>query len=163
LTGALRRHYVEFTFRYPSAWTRVARRSDPRNFVKVVSDTRAAGIEAENLAVGWFRGGLAAAPALVDEIDADLRRGFPAYTRLSAGPTRFGRYAGYGLRFSSRVVRRGATVRIWGRVVLVADPSGGTGATVFMLASSASPVVRRAADVGIRGELPAIVRSFRFG
>ena len=163
LKGDLRRHYVDFSFRYPSAWTRVPRRQDPLNFVKVVSDTRKAGFEAENFAVGWFRGGLRVAPALLDQINADLRRGFPAYKRLSTGRTRFGRYAGYQLRFSSRVVQGGATTRIWGRVVLVANPSGGNGATVIMLASSASPVVRRVADVGVKGELPGVVRSFRFG
>lgn len=162
LRGDLRAHYVDFSFRYPAGWARVPRRRDPLNFVKVISDTRAGGFEAENLAVGWFRGGLRAAPALMEEISADLRRGFPAYKRLSEGPTRFGRYAGYHLRFSSRVVQGGATTRIWGRVVLVPGPAGGTGVTVIMLASSASPAVRRAADVGVRGRLPGLIASFRF-
>ncbi len=163
LTGQLRTNYVDFSFRYPSAWTRVPRKRDPLNFVKVVSDERKAGFEAENFAVGWFRGALSVAPPLIDQISADLRRIFPAYKRLAEGRTRFGRYAAYQQLFSSRVVRGGTTTRIWGRVAPVANPSGGNGATVIMLASSASPAVRRAADVGVKGELPGVVRSFRFG
>jgi len=54
-------------------------------------------------------------------------------------------------------------VDIWGRVVLL--PSEGTrkGAALVMLASSNSPDVHGPEDVGVRGELPTILNSFRIG
>ena len=52
---------------------------------------------------------------------------------------------------------------IWGRIVLLPGTGARKGATLLMLASSASSDVHGVEDLGEKGELPIILNSFRLG
>jgi hypothetical protein len=93
LKGPLRTSYVDVSFRYPSAWTGCRGSATRRTSSRSSPTSGGPACEAGNFAVGWFRGHLSVAPALADQISADLRRVFPAYERLAEGRARFGRYA----------------------------------------------------------------------
>ena len=51
---------------------------------------------------------------------------------------------------------------VWGRVVLLPKPSSKKGVTLTMLASNLAPEIKSAADVGEKGQLPNILKSFKF-
>jgi hypothetical protein len=89
---------------------------------------------------------------------------YPEYHKVSEGPAKVGPYDAYEFRFSGvyRNTARG-DVNIWGRVMFVPPVDGNRGVTLLMLASSLAPEVRDVGDVGIRGELPMMLESFRFG
>ena len=94
-----------------------------------------------------------------------LASGFPEYRKVSEGPTRVGAYDGYEFHFEgmSRDTAKG-DVKIWGRVVFLPPPSGGnTGVTLLMLTTSLAPELTSIDDVGVKGELPMVLESFRFG
>ena len=75
-----------------------------------------------------------------------------------------GPYDGYEFRFTSHnsETARGE-LDVWGRVVLLPGSTGRKGATLILLATSASDEVHGPADLGEKGELPTILNSFRFG
>ena len=103
--------------------------------------------------------------SLAENLSKQLSTGFPEYRKVSEGPTRVGAYDGYEFRFEgmSRDTAKG-DVNIWGRVVFLPPPSGGnTGVTLLMLTTSLAPELKSIDDVGVKGELPMVLESFRFG
>ena len=55
-------------------------------------------------------------------------------------------------------------MKIWGRAIFLPPPAGQTdGVTLLMLATSLAPELKSVDDVGVKGELPMILESFRFG
>lgn len=163
-TGDLANNYVDFSFEYPKSWTRdpQAGKGDSSNFVKVTNDT-ADKFTIENFAVGYITGSRALMPQLVAQLSDQLSNGFPNYEKVSEGETRIGSNDGYEFRFKSHVEKtpRGP-VSLWGRVVLL-QSSGSRGVALVMLTSSVGTEVRGLEDVGVKGELPIILNSFRFG
>src|SRR5207302_4767640 len=174
LDGRLLEHYVDFSFYYPSAWVKdpTAGVSGASNFAKVERRIPP-DFTQENFAVGWFSysgtGSVAGDRALyhdlAENLSAKLAPGFPEYQKLSEGPTHAGPYDGYEFRFEamSRGTAKG-DIKIWGRVIFVPPPNGGdTGVTLLMLATSLAPELEAVDDVGVKGELPMLLESFRFG
>jgi hypothetical protein len=159
-SGELADNYVEFSFDYPSSWKRDSKAGtgDSSNFVKVQNNT-ADNFTLENFAVGYFTGQKAFMPQLATQLSEQFSRGFPEYKKVSEGETRIGSYDGYEFRFTSHA----KDLDIWGRIVLLPGESGGRGVVLVMLASSASRDVHGVEDVGEKGELPIIIKSFRFG
>ena len=82
---------------------------------------------------------------------------------MSEGPTRLCSYDGYEFRFTSHTTNSGKEIDIWGRVILLPGDTNRKGAAIVLLATSASPDVHGVEDLGEKGELPIIVKSFRFG
>jgi hypothetical protein len=74
-TGKLSDNYVDFSFDYPSAWTRV---TDSSNFVKVEKKT-AGGDTVENFAVGWVSGPASMLPQFAEQLSEQTSKGFPQY------------------------------------------------------------------------------------
>jgi hypothetical protein len=157
-TGKLSDNYVDFSFDYPSAWTRV---TDSSNFVKV--EKKAGSDTVENFAVGWVSGPASMLPQFAEQLSEQTSRGFPQYKKVSEGETKIGPYDGYEFRFSSHMSTAEGEADIWGRIVLLPSDGGRKGAALVMLASSRSPDVHGPEDVGEKGELPTILNSFRFG
>ena len=170
-------HFVPFTFDFPASWTydEEAGTEANSNFVKVQRDIHLAdggSFTQENFAVGWCSipgsGEIASALAatLAKQLQEQISQGFPNYKLNRQGPMTFGMYEGYGFDFTSRLdhPQKGA-VDCWGRVVLL--PAGAIeqpgGLTVIMLATSEAPELKSLADLGVKGQLPVIIKSFRAG
>jgi hypothetical protein len=76
-----------------------------------------------------------------------------------------GVYEGYGFRFEgiSRNTDRG-NINLWGRVIILPPVDGSkNGVTLLMLTTSLAPELKSVDDVGVKGELPMMLESFRFG
>lgn len=170
-TGTLKDHYSDFSFQYPASWVLKEQPGQSgSNFVKV---ERSLGGDTtlENFAVGWYtstgtaRGDAALFPQLARQLSAQFAAGIPAYRKVSEGPTRVGSYDGYEFRFTGELRAAGRKVDVYGRTVML--PSGSTvqrnGVALIMLATSLAPEIKSVADVGVKGELPVVLESFRMG
>ncbi|MGQ0761099.1 MAG: hypothetical protein ACT4OT_03650 [Acidobacteriota bacterium] len=169
LDGKLLEHYVNFSFYYPGTWHKDAEAgvAGASNFAKV-ERRLPPDFTQENFAVGWYSATGTSTELfknLAENLSKQLSTGFPEYRKVSEGPARVGVYDGYEFRFQgmSRGTAKG-DVKIWGRVVFLPPPSGGsTGVTLLMLATSLAPELTSVDDVGVKGELPMVLESFRFG
>jgi hypothetical protein len=165
LDGKLAEHYLDFSFYYPRSWKKDPQAGVPgaSSFVNV--QRRLSPDTPERFAVGWYtsRGSLQADlpyfPKLIEDFNANFGGGYPAYRKVSEGQTKVNSYDAYEFRFQSVA----DDVTTWGRVIFLPPPSGTNGATLFMLATSEQPDVASAADVGVKGELPLVLESFRLG
>jgi|ERR1043166_3232160 hypothetical protein len=172
LDGKLAEHYVDFSFYYPEGW-----RKDPKagvpgasNFAKV-ERRLPPDFTQENFAVGWYssagsaEGDTATFPTLAKNLSDQLANSFTEYQKVSEGPTKVGAYPGYEFRFesTSRNTAKG-DIEIWGRVIFLPPADGGSnGVTLLMLATSLAPELNSVKDVGVKGQLPMMLESFRFG
>jgi hypothetical protein len=102
---------------------------------------------------------------LLERQNAQFAKSFPNYKKISSGETTLGAYKAHELRFSAVVegTPKG-TIKFWGRSIIVPDPKGaGDGVTVLMLASNLAEGITGIDDVGVKGEMPVIVKSFKLG
>jgi hypothetical protein len=172
LDGNLVEHYFDFSFYYPKGWIRdqSAGGAGASNFAKV-ERRLPPDFTQENFAVGWY-GSLGSEisdrqlyPTLVKKLSAQFQKTFPEYHKVSEGETRIGNYQGYEFRFEalSRHTAKG-DLKIWGRTVFLPPlKDGPAGATLLMLATSLAPELKSVSDLGVKGELPIILESFRLG
>ncbi|MCA1635002.1 MAG: hypothetical protein LC802_15260 [Acidobacteria bacterium] len=167
-SGNLATHYVDFSFRYPDTW-----KLDPSpepSFVRVERANDDGGT-IENFSVGWFsangpvNGNKQLLSQVVNNLSGQIAGNFPGYEKVSEGFTKFGGYDGYELRFGRSAGGGGAkAIPYWGRVVVLPDPKGGKdGVSIIMLATGNSDEIEGASDLGLKGELPVIVKTFRLG
>ncbi|MGI8467916.1 MAG: hypothetical protein ACR2N3_05635 [Pyrinomonadaceae bacterium] len=170
LTGNLANNYVDFSFNYPSSWTLdpTAGKPGASNFAKV-EKTNSDNYTMENFAVGYFSSSGSAEgdkllfPKLADQLSSQFAKGFPNYAKLSEGATRVGSYDGYEFRLTATVTdAKGKSLPLWGRVVMIPNTAGKrNGVVIIMLATPLAPGVTSVDDVGVKGELPVILNSFR--
>ena len=171
LSGKLLEHYSDFSFDYPADWQlKESPGQSGSNFVKV-ERTEDGVSTLENFAVGWYTstgtmsGDEQLFPQLAKQLSAQFASGFKGYKKVSEGPTRVGRLDGYEFRFTSKLEGGGKSVDLYGRAVMI--PSGSAaqpnGVALIMLATSLAPEIKSVGDVGVRGELPVILNSFRLG
>src|SRR5205807_919406 len=125
----------------------------------------------ENFAVGWYssQGSMEndrpQFHTLVENLSAQFEKSFPEYRKVSESETKAGIYEGYEFRFEafSRNTAKG-DLKIWGRTIFLPPPSGqGNGVALVMLTTSLAPELKSVEDVGVKGELPMLLESFRFG
>ena len=170
LTGKLAEHYVDFSFYYPDHWQKDPKAGVPGagNFARVLRQL-APDAPQEIFAVGWYESTGSkdtdelSYPRLVEERSSQFAKDYPGYEKVSEGPTKAGPYDAYEFRFSAvyRNTERG-DVKIWGRVMFVPPVEGKKGVTLLMLASSLATEVKGPGDVGVKGDLPLMLQSFRF-
>jgi hypothetical protein len=173
LDGKLAEHYFDFSFYYPESWA-----SDPKagvpgasNFVKVDRILPPDFLQ-ENFAVGWytstgtFVGDLSSYPERVKEFSDSISKRIPDYKKVSEGPTKVNSMQGYEFRWEglSKGTEHG-NLNLWGRVIFLPTGTEGdtTGATLIMFCTSLAPELSSIEDVGVKGEAPVILESFRFG
>lgn len=172
LDGKLAEHYVDFSFYYPVRWEKDPKAGVPgaTNFAKVERHLPP-DFTQENFAVGWYSSSGSATddkalfPNLAGNLSSQFVKNFPEYHKVSEGETKAGVYDGYEFRFESisRNTAKG-DLKVWGRVIFIPPANGGkNGVTLLMLATSLAPELRTIDDVGVKGELPMILESFRFG
>ena len=170
LQGALAEHYFDFSFYYPEAWERISQ-PGAQNFVGVERRIPP-DFTQENFLVGWytstgtFVGDLSSYPKRVEEFSARLAKQVPDYRKVSEGPTKVNSMQGYEFRWegTSKGTEKG-DLRLWGRVIFVPTGREGdtTGATLNMFTTSLAPELSSVEDVGVRGDSPVLLDSFRFG
>ena len=172
LDGKLLEHYVDFSFYYPKSWLK-----DPKagvagasNFARLIdSSEQYAG---EQVAVGWYtsNGTFELDNAIFHDrakaLSDQLAKSLPNYQELSQGNTSVNTLNGYEFRFKGvfKDTPKG-DLPYCGRVVFL-PPENATeknGVTIIMLATSLASEVTGPDDVGVKGELPLILESFRFG
>ena len=172
LDGKLAEHYVDFSFYYPDRWQKDPKAGVPgaSNFAKV-ERRLPPDFTQENFAVGWYssagseEGDRATFPTLAKNLSDQFAKNFAEYRKVSEGPAKVGAYDGYEFRFesASRNTAKG-DINIWGRVIFLPPVDGGKdGVTLLMLTTSLAPEVKSVKDVGVKGELPMMLESFRFG
>jgi len=172
LDGKLAEHYVDFSFYYPERWQKDPKAGVPgaSNFAKV-ERRLPPDFTQENFAVGWYssagsaEGDRATFSTLVENLSNQFASNFTEYRKVSEGPTKVGSYDGYEFRFesASRNTAKG-DINIWGRVIFLPPVDGGKdGVTLLMLTTSLATELKSVKDVGVKGELPMLLESFRFG
>jgi hypothetical protein len=169
LDGKLAEHYVDFSFYYPKNWVRdpAAGKAGATNFAKVDRVLRD-DLTQENFAVGWYASSGSPStefPQLVENLSAQFAKGFPEYRKVSEGPIKVNSIDAYEFRFES-ISRNTANgdIKVWGRAIFLPPQDGGSnGVSLLMLATSLAPEIRSENDVGIKGQTPVILKSFRFG
>lgn len=172
LDGKLAEHYVDFSFYYPNSWVKdpTAGVRGARNFAQV-ERRLPPDFTQENFAVAWNS---SAAPVaenrglfhtLVESLSAQFERQFPGYQKVSEGETNAGIYDGYEFRFEGFSLNTAkGDLKLWGRVIFLPPQDGSrNGITLLMLATSLAPELKSVKDVGVKGELPMVLESFRFG
>ncbi len=170
-TGDLAKNYVDFSFYYPENWA-IDDDPDP-NFVRVerkLEDEDAGNFTLENFAVGWVSASGTALdkqlmPKLAAQFNDQFSKQFPNYRKVSEGATKIGAYEGYEFKFTAKKegTPRG-DITLYGRVVALPPPAGQTkGVALVMLTTNLAPEIESVDDVGVKGELPVILDSFRFG
>lgn len=162
-TGKLEENYVEFSFNYPDSWKRdpEAGKGSSPNFVKVEGLTTDQ-ITTENFAVGYCNAPLALLPQLAAQLSQQFSGGFPEYEKVSEGEVRVAGLDAYEFRFTSHSSKT-KELDFYGRVVLFPSAAGRKGAALIMLATSESKDVRSVDDVGEKGGLAVVLKSFEFG
>ncbi|HLW67050.1 MAG TPA: hypothetical protein VKS79_17180 [Gemmataceae bacterium] len=173
LTAKLTENYVDFSFDYPANWKVAERSKDSENFVKVeryLGDGKDAVMQ-ESFAVGHFKSSGNAEldkrliPQLLNLIDMQLKAGIPSYKKTSDGPTKLGKYEAIELRFTGEMKHeQKGMIPMWGRIVVLPNPSGGQqGVMLAILATPQAPELKDEKDLGVKGEMPAIIKSFKLG
>jgi hypothetical protein len=166
-TGTLAQNYVDFSFDYPSDWHIVP--NEKTNFVKVEHDDEN-GTTLENFAVGWV-GATGTAldkqlmPQLASQLSTQFAQGFKGFEKVSEGETRIGDFDGYEVKFTADLPgAAGGDAKVFGRAVLIPPPSGEKkGVALIMLTTDRATGIESPDDVGVKGEMPVIVNSFRMG
>jgi hypothetical protein len=173
LDGKLAEHYLDFSFYYPDSWKKDPKAGVPgaTSFVKV-ERRLPPDLTQENVAIGWYesKGTFELDkddfPKLVQSLSANYSTRFPDYQKLSEGPTKVNSLDAYEFRFEglSKGTAQG-DIKLWGRVIFL--PSGvegnKSGVTLLIFTTSLAPELQGPDDVGVKGELPLILDSFRFG
>jgi hypothetical protein len=169
LIGKLAENYVDFSFNYPKSWSIDPETQKPgaTNFIKVEKSD--ADFTMENFAVGYFSGSGSAAgdkllyPQLVSQLAGQFSKSFPNFQKVSEGSVTVGVYDAYEYRFNSlfKDTPKG-DLPIWGRMVIIPNVEGKkNGVIMIMLATPLAPDVKSVNDVGVKGELPVILNSFK--
>jgi hypothetical protein len=173
LDGKLKDHFFDFSFYYPSSWQKDAKSGVPgaSSFVKV-ERRLPPDFTQENFTVGWYTSAgtydldLPNYPHRVEELSAALSKNIPEYRKVSEGPTTVNKLKAYEFRYVgfSKGTEQG-DLKIFGRVIFLPTGKDGdtTGATLTMLSTSLAPELTSVDDLGVKGEAPVILESFRFG
>ena len=167
LTGALAEYYVDFEFDYPMAWTLKPQDPGSSNYVSV--ERSLGDSTCENFNVGYFQttgsmeGNRILYPVLISQLQAQFEQQFPGLNKVDEGETTIGSYEGWHALFSASVGDASEPSEVFMRTVLLPTPDGTRGVAIIMMGTDACSDISQPADLGVTGELPVIVNSFRFG
>jgi len=173
LDGKLAEHFFDFSFYYPESWQKDPKAGVPgaNSFVKV-ERRLPPDFTQENFSVGWYTssgsydGDLPNFPRRVEEVSNALSKNIPEYRKVSEGPTQVNSMKAYEFRWVgfSKNTDKG-DLQLWGRVIFLPTGKEGdtTGATLTMLSTSLAMELSSVEDLGLKGEAPVILDSFRFG
>jgi hypothetical protein len=167
LKGDLAKNFRGFSFYYPKDWTK---NSSREHFVDVAR-RGATGTPIEQILVSYYesKGTFAADreifQKLVNKSDQDLKKALgDGYKLLSQGETNInGEWKAYEMKFQQEgVTKNGDKITLWGRRLWIPAARSGvkSGFVITMLATSLSPEVKSADDLGVKGELATVMQTF---
>ncbi|HVS33651.1 MAG TPA: hypothetical protein VMS98_19610 [Thermoanaerobaculia bacterium] len=165
-TGNLSNAYVGFEFDYPRSWIVKPQGADSINFVAV--ERRFREQTWESFTVGYFNtAGSREAneqlySELVNQLGAQFEQQFGNLQRVREGSVTVGANEGYEGLFQSTVDAAGTPVQVYIRSILLPTPDGTKGVTLLMLGTSYHPELSSPEDLGVKGEMPLALESFRF-
>lgn len=174
VTGSLAEHFIDFSFYYPNGWTLDPKAGASGNFFKAdrtISDATGDYL-LESGAVSWYQSNGTMQfdrpifPNRVEYFNNRFARDYPNYEKVSEGETTVNGLAAYQFTWKGLVKGTGkGDINLWGRVIFLpaGDEDARNGIVLLMLASSAAPEVKSLDDVGEKGELPVILKTFRLG
>ena len=179
LAGKRADHYADFSFDYPAGWklTRETGEKNP-NFVTAERSAKTGNVEntLEQLNVGYFydegdaslaflgREGAEAKRKLWDQMIAKMKAGYPDSKFTHEGPVKVAGLSGYELGFEGVQTVDNIATKFWRRQIIIPNPDGGeNGVILSMIGTSNAPELKEERDVGEKGELPIILRSFKLG
>ncbi len=177
LKGDLVRNFVGFSLYYPQNWkaTGPKESADGKTRGKFldIANTTPEGRLKEQMLVsyyasnGTFKEDTAKFPQLVKETNETLKKLIPNFQMVSEGNTIVnGGWNAYEVKFQgSGTGDNGERLLVWGRRLFVpaARPGVRSGFEITMLATSYADDVRSVDDVGVRGDLGAILYTFEPG
>lgn len=165
-TGNLAKNYVDFSFDYPKSWTLTTNDPDNINFVTAARDVE--GKTYENFNVGYFR------PAPTDEANEQLYRQalgtienqytqqLREFRKVSEGSTKVGKYTGHEALYAGFLEAEGQRIDVFIRAIFLPSPDATKGVSLLMIGTTLNPELKRAEDLGTKGELPVLLESFEF-
>lgn len=166
LKGDLLKNFRAFSFYYPKDW---AKGESATNFVDVAR-IAATGTPVEQMLISYYdsNGTLAADQEkfskLVEQSSEYFSGQFPNYRLVSQGETRInGDWKAYEMKFSGEGrTKNGDYITVWGRRLWIPAARHGvkSGFVITMLATSLSPEIKSANDVGVKGELATVLQTF---
>ena len=165
-TGNLLENYVDFSFDYPKPWS--IQTTDPDNINFVTIERTVDEKTYENLNVGYFR------PAATDaenqavyrqvlaQIEGQFSQQFRDFRKVREGPATVGEYSGHEALYDGNVQVDGKRVDVFVRAIFLIAPGGQKGVSMMMIGTTLNPDLKEADDLGTEGELPIVLKSFRF-
>ena len=169
LDGDLAQHYAGFSFYYPKSWTLDPKAGVPgaSNFAAVdhqFTDSTGTYLQ-ERVLFNWYpsKGSYDADTAVFPESAKKVTDHLPNFAEVSRGEITINSYKGYEVRFKGEFKGGEKSIPYWGRLILLppGDKAEKGGVAIVMLATSYSPGVTSAGDVGGKGELAMLLESFR--
>ena len=154
IPAALRASFVPFSFSYPSGYTMAVPSQD--TFVRITKN------EITSFAVhpATFPPGPEKEATYTTElatISAALRKALPKYEELGKGTETVS-----GIRSRTLLWRaKTGAATVYGRCYMLRKPNEKNGVVIAVVGTSLDPEITSAADVGVKGELGEIVRSFQ--
>ena len=175
LDGKLADHYIDFSFYYPQNWqvdpqAGVPGASNFARVMKMVEDDTGEYL-LESAALSWYNSNgtydadVEIFPERAKSFSELLAPSFPAYKKVSEGPTEVNSLKAYEFRFNGVFKGTGkGDLPYFGRAIFVPRGVEGekNGVVIVMLATSLADL-NNVSEVGEKGELPVILDSFRFG
>ena len=166
LKGDLTKNFLGFSLYYPQDW----KQNDANGKFLDISREASSGTPIEQMLVsyydskGTFKTDTDLFPALVKETNTTLKEIVPNYEVVSEGEKAVNNgWRAYEVKFKGEgKTGKGESITLWGRRLFIppARPGMKNGYVVTMLATSLSPDVKNADDVGVKGELASILESF---
>lgn len=174
LKGDMARHFVGFSMYYPKDWKvngpQEGANTNARGKFLDVSHTTPDGRLKEQMLIsyypseGTYSKDADKFPRLVKETNGTLKKLIPNYQVLSEGEIKVnGDWHAYEVKFQGGGSSdTGEKLVVWGRRLFIpaARPGVHDGFEITMLATSLADEVRSVDDVGVHGELAAILYSF---
>ena len=164
-------HYIDFSFNYPKGWTidPATGTATASNFIKVVRKD-ANQTDIESFAVGTYHGTGNPAqdqtliPQLLDQLDSQFASALPGYHQIDTGTTTIAGQQVMQRRFAGATTLGSKPLNFYGKIIVVPGPAGNTnGVLMLLLATDVSGEFHSVVDVGVKGQTPVALSSFKFG
>jgi hypothetical protein len=170
LESFLAKNYFDAIFAYPKNWTMEQDvRGQGRGFIRVTRQTTTEQPHAENFQVGVWQRNPSASDAetiksLAQRIGSAMGSTMNNFREFPLTSTQAGMYQATEWRFEG--LTKEDNVPLWGRVLfLPPQDRSQPGAPLLTLicGGTTSPEVRSSAEVGVKGEMPLMLNTFRWG
>lgn len=169
LSGKIAEHFVPFSFYYPNSWELDSSVASGGTYFVRTERKLPPDFTQERLAVGWYESNgtydadKSRFPSLVEATSARLSK-LPGYEKVSEGPTKVNSMQAYEFSFKglTKDTAKG-DITFWGRIIFLPPGVEGrkTGLQLTILTSSLAPELEGIDDIGVKGELPVVLESFR--